>query len=270
MALLLGNLIGQALMQKVGLELGMKVIKGVTSSAKNISSLLGFIKREDDQTDLMKFLKQTDIEATIKILECIVSELCVDDETPISIINSLKGLHESLVCIETELKEIKHRLEYNRSLYVFKSLRSYGFKSKMKNLSINLDILANRKKLLFETIEISASLEKGHINNSILEGSWMSPGGKILGTVENSSISESKLLMIKDKNSDPLDTRMLENKPSKTVKKIKNKRNKRVTEKDTSNSDKNKTTQHEDKPLGYGGLEQSDISILDDFFADYD
>jgi hypothetical protein len=143
----------------------------------------------------------------------------------------------------------------------------------MKNLTMKLDVLANRKKLLFETIEISSSLKKGHINNSILEGSWMYPGGKILGTLENGNISESKLLMIKDKNLDPLDTPMLENKSGKTIKKIKNKRNnknKKVVDKDIIyNSPQNKIKQ-DDKPLGYGGLEQSDISLLDDFFGDYD
>ena len=148
MAFLFGHLIGQAVMQKVGLDIGMKVIGGVASSAKQISSLLGFIKSENYQSDLTQFLRKTDIEVTIKILECIVSELRVNNETPVSVINSLKSLHESLVCIENELQDIKRRLQYNKSLYVFKSLRSYGFKSKMKILNDNLEILNNRKKLL--------------------------------------------------------------------------------------------------------------------------
>ena len=252
MALLVGHLIGQAVMQKVGLDLGMRVIGGVASSAKRISSLLGFIKSEDDKSDLMKYLKKTDIEVTVKILECIVSELCVDDSTPVSVINSLKGLRESLVCIESELKDIKERLQYNRSLYVFKALRSYGFKSKMRNLSDNLDVLANRKKLLFETIEISSSLEKGHINNSILEGSWMLPGGTILHKAEN--INDSKLLMIKDKNTST------NNKSTPESKKTKRNRKARKSKKHTVS----------ETNLGYGGLEQSDISVLDDSFADSD
>lgn len=255
MAFLFGHLLGQAVIQKVGLDIGMKVIGGVASSAKQISSLLGFIKSENDQSDLTHFLRKTDIEVTIKILECIVSELRVGNETPVSVINSLKSLHESLVCIENELQDIKRRLQYNRSLYVFKSLRSYGFKSKMKNLTDNLDILDNRKKLLFETIEISASLERGHINNSILNGSWISPSGKMLNCIDNDTLSKSKLLMIKDENSDSLDrfTTVARKHPKSKPKKSRTHRN--VTEK---------------KNIGYGGLVQSDISVLDDSFIDSD
>ena len=125
----------------------------------------------------------------------------------------------------------------------------------MKILNDNLEILNNRKKLLFETIEISSSLEKGHINNSILDGSWIPPGGKILDGVNDENLSKSKLLMIKDKNADSLDRFKAGTKKHAKPKRKKSKKKYNVSDK---------------KNIGYGGLEQSDISVLDNSFVDSD
>jgi hypothetical protein len=164
-------LIAKGVVEKVGIDLGLKLISGASTSAKNISALMGFIQSESNEDKLVMLLKNTDVELTVKILECIISEINVNKKTPNSVINCLKGLHDILNKIENELHIIKLRIEYNKSLYVFKSLRSYNFSSNINKIKNCLSILDNRKKLLFETIEISHSLVKGHINQSILEGS---------------------------------------------------------------------------------------------------
>lgn len=170
--------IAKAVVERVGIDLGLQMVSGVVTCARNISGIIGFIKVDDDKSELIHLLKRTDIEVTVVILECIVTELDVDENTPNSVINGLKSLHEVLSWIENELTIIKERVEYNRSLYFLKHWRSYGFTSNIKHIEDFMGILENRKKLLFETIEISNSLKKGHINKSILEGTWIIPGGE--------------------------------------------------------------------------------------------
>jgi len=164
-------LIAKGVVEKVGIDLGFKLINSASTSAQNISALMGFIQSESNEGKLIGLLKSTDIEITVKILECIISEINVNNKTPNSVINCLKGLHEILTKIENELHVIKLRIEYNKSLYILKAFRSYNFISNINKIKNYLLVLENRKKLLFETIEISHSLVKGHINQSILEGS---------------------------------------------------------------------------------------------------
>ena len=169
--------IAQAVVERVGIDLGLQVVTGVVTCARNISSLMGFIKTDDDKSELITLLRNTDIEVTVVILECIVSELDVDKRTPNSVVNCLKSLHEILSQIEGELTTIKTRVEYNRALWYLKSFRSYGFTTNITQIESLLTILKNRKELLFETIEIMHALKKGHINKSILEGTWIIPSG---------------------------------------------------------------------------------------------
>ena len=236
-------MIGMAIVEKVGVDIGINVVKGVASSAKSISKMLGFIKDDDEHSELVKLLKDTDVEVTVKILECIVLELKVHSKTPASVINALKAVHESLMSIEDELKEIQRRLEYNNSLYVFKAIRSWGFTSRIKNIKAILSTLENRKKLLFETIEISSSLERGHINRSILEGSWLMPTGhdgvtNILGLLEEDKPkknTETSIVEVKNmhtlENSDisVLDDEF-NDRPSKRKKKRRRKHSKSLSE----------------------------------------
>ena len=192
--------IAQAVAERVGIDLGLQVVTGVVTCARNISSLMGFIKTDDDKSELITLLKNTDIELTVVILECIVEELDVDKRTPNSVINCLKSLHEILSRIEGELETIKTRVEYNRSLWYLKSFRSYGFANNITQIESLLTILKNRKELLFETIEIMHALKKGHINKSILEGTWIIPSG--VDHKENvlKQLQESKLMTYKTNN----------------------------------------------------------------------
>ena len=75
-------LIAKGVVEKVGIDLGLKLISGASTSAKNISALMGFIQSESNEDKLVMLLKNTDVELTVKILECIISEINVNKKTP--------------------------------------------------------------------------------------------------------------------------------------------------------------------------------------------
>jgi hypothetical protein len=163
--------------QAIGIDLGFRIVSGVSSSARNISDLMGFIKKKDKKSDLMSMLENSDVEHNVRVLECVVLELNVTQNTPVSIINCLKSLYRILIKIEDELKVAKERIEYNSSLNYFTRIRSYGFSNTIKRMNKNLEILRIRRTLLYDTLKIKNALSKGNVNNkSLLAGTLLSPG----------------------------------------------------------------------------------------------
>ena len=58
-------------------------------------------------------------------------------------------------------------------MYVFPGMRSYTFEDNILNIKDELEILENRRKLLFETLNLSKTLKKGNSNKKIFYESWV-------------------------------------------------------------------------------------------------
>lgn len=149
----------------LSLDVGLRIVSGVSSSAKNIAGLMGIIKEKGYNSEMLKTLESTDIEATINVINLFITELDdINDNTPSSLMQCLKNIHESIQHIEGELKKIKERLEYNKTIKYFTYVRTYGFKNSMKRIQKHKLVLEERWNLLRQTLELKKHLKKDHVN----------------------------------------------------------------------------------------------------------
>ena len=166
------EVITHEVVKRVGMDITVKILSGLSSSAHGIYGLLYYIQNES-KTKIGKELEDTDVKTTIKILENFISELYINENTPETIIFCIKKVHNTLVNIENNLKLIYEKIKYNNSLWVLSSMRSYNFNTNIKNIKKELIKLENKKKLLFDTLKLSNTLKKGNNNNKIFYESWV-------------------------------------------------------------------------------------------------
>lgn len=166
---------GAVIAKNIGIELTLKCISTLTASSHGIYSLLKNIGSTGD-ADITTILKQLDLEVSVKILETLIKDLAFEiriyhSQTLSLCVQELKNCVEQ---IESELKTIKNRLDYNNSLWVFKSMRSYGFIDSIKNITIFKSNLENRKRLLFDVLKVNnhlipkySNFSENHLSKSI-------------------------------------------------------------------------------------------------------
>jgi len=153
----------------LSLDVGIKIVSGVSSSAKNIAGLIGFIKDKGYNNEMVKTLENTDIEATINVINLFIIELDnINSNTPSSLMQCIKNIHQTINDVEDELTKIKTRLEYNKSIKFFSYFRTYGFQNSMKRIKKHKLVLEERWNLLRQTLELKQHLKKDHINSESL------------------------------------------------------------------------------------------------------
>jgi len=156
----------------IGVDLTLKCINSITGTTQTIYGLISGIKGEK-QIEVTKFLTDTDIEATIKVLESLLQELDVDKHTSKTLNLCLTEMEEVIKEINVILKMIHDRLLFNNSLYVLKSWRSWKFTEEIEKLGKLNEILHNRWKLLRDVLAIKESLQKQEIVAQVEEESLL-------------------------------------------------------------------------------------------------
>lgn len=153
----------------LSLDVGIRIVSGVSASAKNIAGLIGFIKEKGYNHEMVKTLENTDIEARINVINLFITELDnINENTPSSLMQCIKNIHHTINDIENELNKIKTRLEYNKSVKFFSYFRTYGFQNSMKRIQKHKVVLEERWNLLRQTLELKQYLKKDHINSQSL------------------------------------------------------------------------------------------------------
>jgi len=121
------ELIGGTIIKNLSIDLTLKCISAITTSASSIYGLIG--RFNDDGTkpeDVDKVLKDSDLEAKIPLLESVLKNLRLGKHSP-PLNLSLEGLGSCLKSIEKELKEISVRVTYNKSLDTSKIYKIFWF-----------------------------------------------------------------------------------------------------------------------------------------------
>lgn len=147
--------IASAVVVSYSLDLTLKCISTLTSSVHGISGLISNIYSQKETMDINKFIKESDLEYDIKLLENIIKEIDIEKNHTNSLAISIHSLKECLCDIEQILDEVQRRYAYNKSLLLFSSFRSLDFKDLFAKLKLEKSTLDNRKNTLFDVIRIN-------------------------------------------------------------------------------------------------------------------
>lgn len=137
----------------IGANLTFGVLSSFAATTRGVVDMIGTIKQSCGP-DIKKAIDELDLETTLKIIHCLVSEIQIDDRTPETIHVCLKSLMDVVRLIYDELGRINYRLQYNNSLWVGKTFRSYRFINCESRLRTYMIVLENRKKLLIDIINM--------------------------------------------------------------------------------------------------------------------
>jgi hypothetical protein len=107
----------------------------------------------------MNVLTKSDIEATITLLQHIITDISLLPEKDYFsnnnfIIIALQHVKDSIASIETELNEIKERITYNSTLYVMTNMRSYNLLQNLQKIENKISVLDRRCEYLFKSLDL--------------------------------------------------------------------------------------------------------------------
>lgn len=150
-----------AVIGTLGMVTATSAINSITTLSSNIFTLVGYLRLTHNvhHIDIVKILNKTDIEATIKLLQTIISEIPEYYNSSLSVVEALKNVQEIIGQIEDELKEIHKKITYNSSLYFLLTWRSYDCRENLDSIEIKVNILDRRRDNLFKILEVFKNLE---------------------------------------------------------------------------------------------------------------
>ena len=137
------------------------IINSITTISTSIYNLIGHIKitKNTHYIELIKMLNKTDIEATILLLQTIIldiSTLPYDKYLNNNkfIVIALNNVKEIITQIESELHDIKEKINYNTSLYVMSNMRSYDLLANLEISENKISVLDRRCEYLFKSLDL--------------------------------------------------------------------------------------------------------------------
>lgn len=149
--------IGGTIIRTIGIDLTLKCISTITTSAHSIYGLISGLTSGSRPQNVVTVLKKLDIEQKVRVLESLIKNLRLGKHSETLSI-CLDGLKECLNNIEAELVIVQNRVTYNHSLWVFKAWRSWGFDDCIINLTTFNDMLESRRIMFFQVLEVDNEL----------------------------------------------------------------------------------------------------------------
>lgn len=149
----IGLSLGSAAMSAI---LGRQILsQAITDASSSIYTSVGEVFHHTSSID--KVLCKLDINNKVKVIELLCnslpSELKETDNN--SAINfCLENLHDMVIRIREDLKQIKHIIDYHNSKY-FTSWRSLDARKELNNLKLHTELLEQRYDLFIKTQTIS-------------------------------------------------------------------------------------------------------------------
>lgn len=151
----------------MGSNITISLLSSFASTSKGIYGLIAQMKHSG-KSDIKKVIDDMDLLTTLKIIQCLIMEIDMNKEQPITLQICLKSLIEIIHSIHEELEKINYRLQYNDSLWIGRTIRSYGFNNCEKRLDAYIKKLENRKKLLIDILSVKNHMFRNqHIANTV-------------------------------------------------------------------------------------------------------
>jgi hypothetical protein len=126
----------------------------ISDASGSIYNSIGDIFYYSNSID--KFLTELDIENRIKNMQLIITKF-EDIKEDDSINQCLEGIHDMIIRIREDLKQINIKIEKHKNKYINK-WRSLNIKDQMYNLKIHSLLLDKRYDFLVKTVNLSSCL----------------------------------------------------------------------------------------------------------------
>lgn len=144
----------------IGVDITCRMINSITSSAKTVYSVINTIRDDGTHIEITDYLRDIDIEITIRTIETLIKELDINQHNSESINLCLSNLNDIVSEFHKELADIHEKITYNNSLWVLKRVRKWDFIENMKRIDKMNDTLHNRWKLLRDVLSIKEAMKK--------------------------------------------------------------------------------------------------------------
>lgn len=136
------------------------IVSVITGSVKSIFGLINSISSKSNTKnhhysyrEVCEFIDNSDIVNKLEIYSLLINEF--PGTRSQSVKCTLINVKDVIVEIESQLKIIKKKIDYNRSLWIFPSMRSYSVSQDLKTLEGLIKKLDGRIKSLKTVTEIS-------------------------------------------------------------------------------------------------------------------
>jgi len=158
----------EAVIGTIGVVTIGSIVGSIATVSSSIYTLTTNIKvsKHIHNTEIIKILTRTDIIATIKLLQAIMTEIPENYINSISVVMALKNVQEIIENIEDELRDLHKKIEYNNSLYVMTNWRSFDCKDNLDSIEEKISVLDRRKDNLFRILETFKNLEINHTDEN--------------------------------------------------------------------------------------------------------
>jgi hypothetical protein len=145
----------------IGVATMGSIVGSITTVSSSIYTIVSNIKvsKHIHNNEIIKMLNKTDVVATIKLLQAVMSEIPENHINSLSVVISLKNVHDVIEDIENELRDLHTKIEYNRNLYLMSNWRSYDFKDNLEKIEQLISILDRRKDNLFKILQTFTNIE---------------------------------------------------------------------------------------------------------------
>lgn len=142
-------------------------ITAVTSASNGLFTLIKHVSQSTSTwgDEIKMLIQKSDLEMRIKMIQFILSELKITNNTPTSLYYCINKIYEAIKDISDELSKINYRMQYNDNLWFGSSFRAYGFKNCYTRLETKITTLEKRYSMLIEIL----SIEKKMYRNKDLE-----------------------------------------------------------------------------------------------------
>lgn len=165
---------GVALVRAFGGNATLQCITSLTASARCIYGLLASMGTNAEAPNIMLLIKESDLERKTRLLESVLSDIDMKVHYTNSLARCITDLNNCLDEIKAMLDIVHKRSSYNKSLWLLKRARTYGFTDIYTSLKVAIMNLDDRRQSLFDVLSINHRLVEGtppvHTQDVIDEG----------------------------------------------------------------------------------------------------
>ena len=148
--ILYDNKLMSAIISSIITNMSGIILMNISTSIYNINTYFLTNKNNGD-VKVTELIRELDIYNKLRLINEFIGEIDYDS---IIIDDIVKSINNCVDDIKKQLDIINYRLEYNKKIWLFTSLRTYGFDNRIKEINTLMTLLNDRFKMLVLLLSI--------------------------------------------------------------------------------------------------------------------